>query len=73
MPPTSLTVRDNAENLKKKLTYPTSPAFVNIYKMGRETELVDADEFCKKKNIPFNQEEFNYYRLKQGNQRFKQY
>ena len=54
LPPASLSVRDNADSLKKELTYPTSPAFVNIYKMGKETELTDASDFCRKKNIPFN-------------------
>ena len=73
LPPYSLSVRDKSEKLRKDLTFPQSPAFVNIYKMNKETNLVQASDFCLQNNIPFNSEEHNYYRLRQTRQRFKQY
>ena len=39
LPPDSLSVRDRSDKLRKDLTFPQSPAFVNIYKMNKRTEL----------------------------------
>ena len=54
--------------MKKTLTFPKSPAFVNVRGAGRKEppQLTDALDFCRKRNIPFNHEEYNYYRLRQG-------
>ena len=41
--------------------------------MNKETNLVQASDFCLQKNIPFNSEEYNFYRLRQTRQRFKHY
>ena len=50
-----------------------SPAFVNIYKMNRDIKVPKVQDFCLEKNIPFNSEEENYYKLKQSQIRFKDF
>ena len=40
-----------------------SPAFVNIYKMNRDINVPKVQDFCIEKNIPFNSEEQNFYKL----------
>ena len=40
-----------------------SPAFINIYQMKRKIKVPQAQEFCLAKNIPFNSEEQNFYKL----------
>jgi hypothetical protein len=42
-------------------------------KVKREASLASVVEFCKKKNIPFIDEEGRYYKLKQFNQASKVY
>ena len=75
LPPYALLQRDKCEAIKQALTFPKSPAFVNARgARGMEPPaLVDTLDFCRKRNIPFNHEEYNYYRLKQGQARFKSY
>ena len=50
-----------------------SPAFISIYKMNRDISVPRAHDFCREKNIPFNSEENNFYRIKQSEKRFKNY
>ena len=63
LPPYSLSVRDEGEKIRKELKFPQSPAFVNVYKIKHNTHLTKTSEFCQRKNIPFNSEEHNFYRL----------
>lgn len=65
--------RDAGEKLEKELKFPTSPAFVNIYKMKNDIKVPRAQDFCLEKNIPFSSEENNYFRLKQSKARFNIY
>lgn len=73
MPPSSLLGREKVDKIKDSVMFPNSPAFVNIYKLNKEKSLVQAADYCQKKNIPFSSEENNFYRLKQVRQRFKTY
>ena len=73
LPPCSLSPRENAEKLEKSLKLPMSPAFISIYKMSKEISVPRAHDFCREKNIPFNSEENNFYRMKQSEKRFKNY
>ena len=75
LPPYGLLQRDKAEGIKKTLAFPKSPAFVNVRgARGKEApQLPNALDFCRKRNIPFNHEEYNYYRLKQGQATYKSY
>ena len=73
LPPCSLQVREGANRTKKQLKFPMSPAFVNIYKMNRDIKVPKVQEFCLDKNIPFNSEEQNFYKLKQSQIRFKEF
>jgi len=66
LPPCTLSVRNNAEKLEKELKFPTSPAFVSVYKMKKDIKVQRAHDFCIEKNIPFSSEEHNFYRLAQG-------
>lgn len=68
-----LSQRDAGENLEQKLKFPTSPAFVSVYKMRNDIKVSRAQDFCLEKNIPFSSEEHNFYRLKQSQARFKTY
>ena len=74
-PPYSLLQRNKCEGIKKTLTFPKSPAFVNARgaRSKEPPQLPNTLDFCRKKNIPFNHEEYNYYRLKQGQARFKSF
>ena len=74
MPPSGLIKsKGKVKKLKEELMFPQSPAFVNIYKMGREQSLEQTSDHCVKRNIPMSSEEHNFYRLKQVRQRFKTY
>lgn len=64
LPPCQLSMRNKAENVKKQLSFPASPAFVSIYKMSKEIKLKGAEDFCTENNIPFSTEENNFYRLR---------
>ena len=61
-----LSQREAGEKLEKELKFPTSPAFVSIYKMNKDIRVPRAQDFCLEKNIPFSSEEHNFYRLKQS-------
>ena len=73
LPPCNLSMRNQAEKLKNELKFPTSPAFVSVYKMKKDIKLQGAQDFCSEKNIPFNSEEHNNYRLRQSRVQFKQF
>ena len=66
--------RDRCKDIKKQLTFPKSPAFVNERgARGEAEEMTETLDFCRKRNIPFNHEEHNYFRLKQAQAKFKSY
>ena len=39
LPPCNLSMRNQAEKLKNELKFPTSPAFVSVYKMKKDIKL----------------------------------
>ena len=74
LPPCALVARDRCLDIKEQLTFPKSPAFVNERgARGEAAEMTETLDFCRKRNIPFNHEEHNYFRLKQAQAKFKSY
>jgi len=48
------------------LKFPISPAFVNNYNLAKDEQVNPIIDYCRQKNIPYEEREERFYKINQA-------
>jgi hypothetical protein len=64
--PIQLVPRKKLKKLEKQLKFPISPAFVNNYNLAKDEQVNPVIDYCRQKNIPYEEREERFYKINQA-------